>query len=115
MRKILFNSIILFVGFSFCNDVYATPFLLNGAITNIKDQTTIYISYAKIENGVYLTVEDSANVIDGKFSFKGDIKDLTAVRLDFANRFIRIYIEPSQMYLYVDGNAPNRYKMVGTA
>lgn len=114
MRKKIFNSIILFVGFFFCNDAYAASFLLNAAITNVKDQTTIYISYTKIENGVYLNVEDSTSVIDGKFSFKGDIEDLTAARLDFPNKFIRIYIEPSQMYLHIDGNAPYRYKMVGT-
>lgn len=114
MRKKLFNSILLLVGLFFCKDIYAAPFLLNGAITTVKDQTTIYISYTKAENGVYLNVKDSARVINGKFSFTGDIEDLTAARLDLPNRFIRVYIEPSQMHLYIDGNEPYGYRMVGT-
>lgn len=113
MKKII-CCIFLFAGFFFCNDIYAAKFLLNGIITNIEDQTTIYIDYTKNENSTYFNVIDSAIVINGKFSFKGDIEDLTAARLDLPNRFIRVYIEPTKMHLYIDGNDPYGYRMVGT-
>lgn len=109
-----FYRTILLVSFFFCNHIYATSFLLNGTITNIEDQTAIYISYIKMQDGEYVNIQDSANIIGGKFSFEGDIEGLTAARLDFPNRFIHIYMEPCQMCLYIDGKKPYQYKLKGT-
>ena len=88
-------------------------FLLNGTITNIEDQTAINISYIKMQDGEYVNIQDSANVIEGKFSFEGDIEGLTAARLDFSNRFIHIYMEPCRMCLCIDGKKPYRYNLKG--
>ncbi len=109
-----FYSTILLVSFFFCNHIYATSFLLNGTITNIEDQAAIYISYIKMQDGEYVNIQDSANIIGGKFSFEGDIEGLTAARLDFSNRFIHIYMEPCQMCLCIDGKKPYRYELKGT-
>lgn len=108
------NYIILFIVVLICDQINAASFVLDGTIINFGGQeTTIFIGYTKMQNGKYVHVEDSTNIIDGNFSFKGDIEDLTAARLDFSNRFIRIYIEPGQMSLYIDGDAPYNYHMVG--
>lgn len=109
-----FYRAILLVCFFFCNHIYATSFLLNGTITNIEDRTAIYISYIKMQDGEYVNIQDSANVIGGKFSFEGDIEGLTAARLDFSNRFIHIYMEPCRMCLCIDGEQPYRYNLKGT-
>lgn len=109
-----FYRIFLFFVFFFCNHIYAIPFSLIGTITNVEDQTTVYISYIKMQDGEYVNIQDSANVIGGKFSFEGDIEELTAARLDFSNRFIHIYMEPCQMCLCIDGKKPYRYKLKGT-
>lgn len=115
MLNNFFSYIILFVVVLICDQINAASFVLDGTIINLGGQETIvYIGYTKMQNGKYVHVKDSTNVIDGNFSFEGDIEDLTAARLDFSNRFIRIYIEPGQMSLYIDGNAPYSYHMVGS-
>ncbi len=66
-----------------------------------------------MQDGEYVNIQDSANVIEGKFSFEGDIEGLTAARLDFSNRFIHIYMEPCRMCLCIDGKKPYRYNLKG--
>lgn len=57
---------------------------------------------------------DSATIIDGKFSFEGNIEELTVCRLDFDNSYVRIYIEPAKMKLIIDKDQPYAYKLTGT-
>lgn len=109
-----FYRTILLVSFFFCNHIYAASFLLNGTITNIEDQTAVYINYIKMQDSEYINIQDSTNIIEGKFSFKGDIEGLTAGKLSFSNRFIHIYMEPSQMCLHVDGKKPYLYELKET-
>ena len=106
----LFLSIVLIS----CKKAYDSSFTLEGTITDIEDSTLVEISYDIFKKNDRITITDSTRTINGKFSFQGNIEDVTAARLDFSNRFIRIYMEPTFMNLHIDRNKPYRYRLTGT-
>lgn len=97
-----------------CNNVYASTFLLKCTTTNVEEGTKIELSYTTLKENKWIDIVDSTKVTNSEFVFQGDIKGITAARLDFVNRFIRIYIEPTQMQLCFDGDRPYRYQLKGT-
>lgn len=82
--------------------------------TNMEEGTKIELSYTVLKENKWIDIVDSTKVTNGEFVFQGDIEGMTAARLDFSNRFICIYIEPTQMQLCLDGNKPYRYRLEGT-
>lgn len=96
------------------NNIYASTFLLRCMTTNMEEGTKIELSYTVLKENKWIDIVDSTKVTNGEFVFQGDIEGMTAARLDFSNRFICIYIEPTQMQLCLDGNKPYRYRLEGT-
>lgn len=96
------------------NNIYASTFLLRCMTTNMEEGTKIELSYTVLKENKWIDIVDSTKVTNGEFVFQGDIEGVTAARLDFSNRFICIYIEPTQMQLCLDGNKPYRYRLEGT-
>lgn len=107
----LFLSIVLLS----CKKANDGSFTLEGTITDIEDSTLVEISYDIFKKNDRITITDSTRTINGKFSFQGNIEDVTAARLDFSNKFIRIYMEPTFMNLHIDRNKPYKYRLIGTA
>ena len=89
-------------------------FLLKGSINGVKDSTKIGISYTIFKNNEWHNIEDSTRVVDGKFIFQGNIEGVTAAALEFKNKRSFIYMEPTQMQLYIDADKPHRYQLTGT-
>ena len=96
------------------NNIYASTFLLRCMTTNMEEGTKIELSYTVLKENKWIDIVDSTKVTNGEFVFQGYIEGVTAARLDFSNRFICIYIEPTQMQLCLDGNKPYRYRLEGT-
>lgn len=98
-----------------CQKSPSELFVLEGQVENLKDSTTIELAYYSMINNKWQRTIDSAIVIDGKFRFEGKIKELTAGQLYFPdNAAARIYMEPTNMELWIDRNAPYAYKLSGT-
>lgn len=98
-----------------CQKSSSELFVLEGQVENLKDSTTIELAYYSMINNKRQRTIDSAIVIDGKFRFEGKIKELTAAQLYFPdNAAARIYMEPTNMELWIDRNAPYAYKLSGT-
>lgn len=114
MKRNILICLFLSIGFISCKKNNDGSFFIKGTITGFKDSTLIEIRYDTFEKNDWITITDSTRVIGGRFSFQGNIKDVTVARLDFPNRFIRIYIEPTSMNLHIDGNKPYRYRLTGT-
>lgn len=98
-----------------CQKSPSELFVLEGQVENLKDSTTIELAYYSLINNKWQRTIDSAIVIDGKFRFEGKIEELTAAQLYFPdNAAARIYMEPTNMELWIDRNAPYAYKLSGT-
>lgn len=98
-----------------CQKSPSELFVLEGQVENLKDSTTIELAYYSMINNKRQRTIDSAIVIDGKFRFEGKIEELTAAQLYFPdNAAARIYMEPTNMELWIDRNAPYAYKLSGT-
>lgn len=110
----IFLYAFLLTGLLSCKKAGEGAFLLEGTITGLEDSTLIELSYNTVKDNHRINITDSARIIDGKFSFQGFVKEMTTARLDFSHRLIPIYIEPTSMKIYIDGNKPYRYQMTGT-
>lgn len=100
-----------------CSKTPSTSFLLEGSFEgqSIEDSTIVQLSYLSLKNNNWYKITDTANVVNGKFSFEGNVDGLTGAYLDFGKTFVRIYIEPVKMKLVIDGDQPYAYKLTGTS
>jgi peroxiredoxin len=97
-----------------CN--YTTPntFILEGEIVGLADSTELVLSYLTLDNNKWVEVKNTVYIIDKKFTFRGDINELTAAFLDLDNTFIRLYLEPATMKLKLNKDQPWEYELSDT-
>lgn len=92
------------------------PFVLRGVIENYDGQV-IYLNYGSMYDAIEYI--DSAEVVDGKFEFRGEIDQAYAAQLgmeprpDTRTKMIRFYIDPNEMTLTADWNDVENYILKG--
>jgi len=113
--------IFLFISFGFwsCNHGKSAAFTIQGQIEGVNDSTEIFLTYFTSNNKIWKEITDTTYLEKNKFSFKGNINELTAAwicnsMLDSDHFEIPIYMEPTTMNLVIDKNNPYAYKLSGT-
>jgi len=102
-----------------CRNTPHNSFNLEGYAEGIKDSENIILYYNSLQNGEWYEIADTTKIINGKFSFKGKIDELTVAELCFEEPeqvviSIRLFLEPTKMKLRIDKNKPFLYKLSGT-
>jgi peroxiredoxin len=97
-----------------CNNKKPNTFILEGEIVGLADSTPIVLSYLTSINEKWVEVIDTTYVIDKKFTFKGDMDELTAAFLNYDNTFTRLYLEPARMKIKLNKNRSWEYVLLGT-
>jgi peroxiredoxin len=98
-----------------CDRNVPNTFTLEGEVDGLGDSTILVLSYLMLDNDKWTEVKDTAYVIDSKFSFKGNINELTAASLEFDDIVVRfLYLEPATMRLKLDKDRPWEYELSGT-
>ncbi|MDR2951496.1 MAG: AhpC/TSA family protein [Prevotella sp.] len=112
-KNIIFLTLLLIVIAS-CNKTPSDTFVLQGTIEGGELPDTVYLSYYYSQDNEWYEKEDTAKVVDGKFTFTGKLDGLTYAYLDFDNDYIQMFIEPSNMELHIDKEQSYMYKLSGT-
>ncbi|MCD8042169.1 MAG: DUF4369 domain-containing protein [Tannerellaceae bacterium] len=100
-----------------CNSSQTDSFTLQGSITGYEDKEILTLSYFSLqEDEMWYEITDTAEIINGKFTFKGKIDELTLgyLCLDNGNHCIELYMEPCRMKIKIDPEQPYAYKLTGT-
>ena len=102
-----------------CNKTPPDSFRLEGYAEGIKDSENIILYYESLQNGEWYKIADTTKIINGKFSFKGKIDELTVAELCFEEPeevviSAQLFLEPTKMKLRIDKNKPYAYKLLGT-
>jgi thiol-disulfide isomerase/thioredoxin len=91
-------------------------FTLTGSIRGFDNSTDVSIYYHVLCDDKLERISDSTYIIDDKFYFSGNIKELTPAVLRFKDYLeIDIYLEPTNMELIIDKDMPYAYKLSGTS
>ena len=102
-----------------CNNTPPNSFNLEGYAEGIKDSENLILYYNSLQNGEWCEIADTAKIINGKFSFKGIIDELTVAELCFEEPkqvviSVQLFLEPTKMKLLIDKNKPYSYQLSGT-
>lgn len=114
MKLSVVHYLLIFACLVSCDSNKPDRFVLEGEVADMPDSTALLLSYLTVDNDKWIEVNDTAYVLDGKFTFNGEISDLTAAFLEFDNTSLRLYLEPTQMTLKFDISRPWEYELSGS-
>lgn len=98
-----------------CSKTSSNTFTLEGSIKGDTVPEFILLKYFSLQkNDEWYMVTDTSKVVDGKFTFKGKLDELTLAYLEYNDDYITTYIEPCNIKLNFDIKAPYSYKLLGT-
>ena len=89
--------------------------MIDGYIKNAEEVETVSLYYLLPQNNKWHEMIDTTNAINGQFSFKGYIDELTGAYIKIDGTPIRIYLEPTRIKLTVDKTQPYIYELSGTS
>jgi|GEM_PF-307052 len=89
-------------------------FTLHGVTKGFNDSTEVLIYYPTLDNNRWNEVCDTTYIIQGKFHFTGNIKELTSAVLVFDNIDVIVYLEPTDIKFIIDKDKPYIYELSGT-
>ena len=87
-------------------------FVLNGYVSDGENATLGYLIF---KDGTWIVVNDTTKIVDARFQFRGNIKELTGAYLKIDEYPIRIYLEPKELNLDTSKNNMADYKLTGTS
>ena len=104
-----------FVLLLFCCLPVSAVSTLNGKLKNSPDSVQLEINYMVEKDGKWSRVVDEVTAINGRFFYSCNISNLTAFNI-YCNNILRtIYVEPGDVQLQLDFEAPYYYNLNGTS
>ncbi|PXV68993.1 peroxiredoxin [Dysgonomonas alginatilytica] len=98
-----------------CNKTPSNHFILNGYIEGADNTEIIRLNYMYLKDNKWHEISDSTKLIEGKFSFEGNMDEVTGAYLSIDQTSVQIYLEPTKMKLTIDKSRPYTYELSGTS
>lgn len=85
-------------------------------VKNVSDTAYAKVAWLHLNNNTFVIEEkDSIPVVHGKFSFECTIERLTSASICINNNYMRIYLEPGDIMVSLDGSAPYNVSQEGSS
>ena len=89
---------------------------VNVYVDNVPDTTYAQVAWLHRDNDLFEIEElDSIPVINGQFSFECTIERLTSASIRINDNYMRIYLEPGEVNVNLDGSTPFLVSQSGTS
>lgn len=113
MRRIFFVALLIT---SITSSCFSLPysFSLYGKIKGI-DSGTVVLSYWLLKENKFTQVSHESVIKEGFFKIIGKLDEPVMADLKINETGIEFYIEPSNLYLNIDINNPEKFKLKGSA
>jgi hypothetical protein len=113
---LLFISILVLACTSTRKDTKEGKCFVSVQINNVPDTTYAKVAWLHQKNEFFEIEEiDSIPVINGLFSFECSIERLTSASICINKNYMRIYLEPGDITVNLDGSAPYLVSQSGTS
>lgn len=109
-KQILFIVLALFIANSI---VAADQFTLNGNVDSITSGTAV-LTYKILVGNQFKKMEYSSEIKQGRFQFKGELKEPINADLKIGEIRITLYIEPAKMDLFIPKTRPDKFILKGS-
>ena len=97
-------------------DIKGEKCSVNVYVDNIPDTTFAKVEWLCYDNDLFEIKEiDSIPIINGFFSFECTLKRLTSASIRINENYMRIYLEPGDITVKLDGSVPYYIKQFGTS